>query len=95
MIGQSALNIMPVLASNRVGREDDVNSTMTFYGSSFMTDETGVLIESMDREEEGIRVHTYDLDKIMRKRREWGIFRDRRPEMYKEILTSDGKEHRE
>ena len=95
MIGQSALNIMPVLASNRVGREDDVNSTMTFYGSSFMTDETGVLIESMDREEEGIRVHTYDLDKIMRKRREWGIFRDRRPEMYEEILTSDGKEHRE
>lgn len=92
MIGQSALNIMPVIASNRVGIEKEENSSMKFFGSSFMTDETGTVVESLNREEEGILLHTYDLDAIKKNRRDWGIFRDRRPEMYSSILKMDDSE---
>ena len=89
MIGQSALNIMPVIASNRVGIEKEEKSSMKFFGSSFMTDEFGNIVESANREEETLLTHSYDLDDIFKKRRDWGIFRDRRPEMYKDILNSD------
>ncbi len=89
MIGQSALNILPVVASNRIGVEDDVNSSMTFFGSSFITDETGCLVESADRVSETILVHTFDLDECEQRRRDWGIYRDRRPEMYSSILKYD------
>ncbi|MBP3713123.1 MAG: N-carbamoylputrescine amidase [Bacilli bacterium] len=89
MIGQSALNILPVVASNRIGVEDDVNSSMTFFGSSFITDETGCLVESADRVSETILVHTFDLDECEQRRRDWGIYRDRRPEMYSFILKYD------
>lgn len=89
MIGQSALNIMPVVASNRIGKEDDKNSTMTFYGSSFITDECGNIVESASRDKEEILTHTFDLDSCDKTRRDWGIFRDRRPEMYKGIINSD------
>ena len=88
-IGQSALNIMPVVASNRIGREDEEKSSRTFYGSSFITDETGNVVESFDRTEEGILVHAFDLDAIEAKRRDWGIFRDRRPDRYKDIRKRD------
>ncbi len=93
-IGQSALNIRPVLASNRVGTEEDVNSSMTFYGSSFITDETGEIVEKYDRKEEGILVHEFDLEAIDIKRRDWGIFRDRRPERYKDILKRDASKEK-
>ena len=88
-IGQSALNIMPLIASNRVGTEKDTNSSRTFYGSSFITDETGTIVEKFDRTEEGILLHSFDLDSIDSKRVEWGIFRDRRPERYKDIRKLD------
>lgn len=92
MVGQSALNIMPLVASNRIGTEDDINSSMTFYGSSFITDETGTIVESASRDKEEILTHTFDLDKTDKARRDWGIFRDRRPEMYKDILKNDASE---
>lgn len=89
MIGQSALNILPLVASNRVGLEKDGKSSMEFYGSSFITDECGNVVESADRKSEAILVHTFDLDECAKRRHEWGIYRDRRPEMYKSILKSD------
>lgn len=92
MIGQSALNIMPLVASNRIGKEDDVNSSMTFYGSSFITDEKGCIVESASRDKEEILTHTFDLEVCDKTRRDWGIFRDRRVEMYKDILSSDASE---
>ena len=88
-IGQSALNIRPVIASNRIGTETEEHSSRTFYGSSFITDETGCLVEHFDRTEEGILTHSFDLDAIEAKRRDWGIFRDRRPERYKDIRKRD------
>lgn len=88
-IGQSALNIRPVIASNRMGTEREGHSSRTFYGSSFITDETGCLVEHFDRTEEGILTHSFDLDALEAKRRDWGIFRDRRPERYKDIRKRD------
>lgn len=95
MIGQSAGNIMPVVASNRIGKEEYPGSSMTFFGSSFITDECGNIVESASRDKEEILVHTFDLDKTDAKRKDWGIFRDRRPEMYKEILKNDASEKKE
>ena len=87
MQGHAAANIMPVVASNRIGHEVQKDSEMTFYGSSFIADETGGLVAEADRETEGVITAEFDLDAIAQKRREWGVFRDRRPEMYGTHLT--------
>ncbi|WP_287477193.1 N-carbamoylputrescine amidase [Anaerostipes sp.] len=86
MQGHAAANIMPVIASNRVGTEKD-GTEMTFYGSSFIADEHGELTAEMDRESEGVITAEFDLDEIAKRRREWGVFRDRRPEMYQILMT--------
>lgn len=87
MQGHAAANIMPVIASNRIGHEVQKDSEMTFYGSSFIADETGGLVAEADRETESVITAEFDLDAIAQKRREWGVFRDRRPEMYGTLLT--------
>jgi N-carbamoylputrescine amidase len=91
MIGHSAANIIPVIASNRVGTESDEDSSIIFYGSSFITDQTGKVLKEMNRIEEGFIIETFDLDFCNSYRDSWGVFRDRRPEHYKQILTLDGK----
>lgn len=93
MQGHSAANVIPVIAANRIGEEkvlpskdnNNQSSTLVFYGSSFITDETGELIETANRDEETIILHTFDLDDIEEMRMSWGLFRDRRPEMYRKI----------
>lgn len=93
MQGHSASNIVPVIAANRVGTEavtpDEANngqsSALTFYGSSFITDETGEIIESAPRDEECIITSEFDLDSINEMRFSWGLFRDRRPDLYSPI----------
>ncbi|WFR55420.1 N-carbamoylputrescine amidase [Anaerocolumna sp. AGMB13025] len=92
MIGHSACNLMPVVASNRVGSEVIEDSTINFYGSSFITNAVGEKIAEAGRSEETFLVAEFDLDAIAEQRIEWGIFRDRRPELYKAILTQDGVE---
>lgn len=87
MQGQAAANLVPVLASNRIGTETEGESSMTFYGSSFITDETGGIVEEADRTTETLLVHTFDLDQTALRRREWGVFRDRRPELYGILMT--------
>ena len=94
MMGHSAANIIPVVASNRIGTEIAGKSSMKFFGSSFITDEYGGIVESLDRETEGVILHTFDLDKVNAERIDWGVFRDRRPEAYEDILTLDGKNSR-
>jgi N-carbamoylputrescine amidase len=86
MAGHAAANMMPVIASNRIGTEKDETS-MTFYGSSFIADNHGEIIAEADSENETVLVAEFDLDMFADERREWGIFRDRRPEMYKMLLT--------
>ena len=93
MMGHSASNIIPVIAANRVGEESvtpceengNQSSSLNFYGSSFITDSTGALMKSMDRKEEGVISFTFDLDEINKDRRNWGLFRDRRPSQYERI----------
>ena len=92
MRGHAGANIMPVLASNRVGRETAPDGRSdVFYGRSFIADYQGEKVEEMDRSEEGFRVHSFDLDEIGALRRSWGVFRDRRPALYGALMTLDGK----
>ena len=87
MQGHAAANLVPVLVSNRIGTETEGESSMTFYGSSFIADETGGIVEEADRTTEAVLVHTFDLDQTALRRREWGVFRDRRPELYGILMT--------
>lgn len=92
MQGHSACNLVPVIAANRVGLEEvkpcpengGQKSALRFYGSSFITDGTGELVKTMDRTSEGVITASFDLDALMTDRLSWGLFRDRRPEMYRE-----------
>ena len=94
MQGHSAANIIPVAAANRIGTEsvtpceanNNQTSSLTFYGSSFITDMTGELVESADRTSETVLVHSFDLDEVNTARLEWGLMRDRRPECYGDIV---------
>lgn len=90
MQGHSAANIVPVIASNRIGTEHIQDSQITFYGSSFITNEFGEKVVEANREEETVLTATFDLDKIAEERSFWGIFRDRRPSLYGTISTKDG-----
>ena len=93
MQGHAASNVVPVIAANRIGEEtvepskdnNEQSSALTFYGSSFITDETGEVLEEAGRAEEKVILHTFDLDAVEEMRFSWGLFRDRRPEMYGEI----------
>lgn len=89
MCGHAAANIIPVLASNRVGTEIDGNSQMTFFGSSFIANEEGNIIVELSRSEENVAVVDVDLSVIDKKRVSWGVFRDRRPDLYRSIVKLD------
>lgn len=89
--GHAAANVIPVIASNRVGKETIEDSSITFYGSSFIADPTGALVQEMDKTATGVITHTFDLDACNHLRQEWGLFRDRRPTSYAPLLTKDGQ----
>ncbi|GIP40480.1 N-carbamoylputrescine amidohydrolase [Paenibacillus sp. J31TS4] len=91
MRGHAASNLMPVIASNRIGLEEDEESSITFYGSSFIAGPQGNLVEEAGRDEETVLVAEFDLDQLETQRIEWGIFRDRRPDLYKIITSYDGE----
>jgi len=90
MLGHAASNLMPVIASNRVGVEEDEDSSITFYGSSFIAGPQGNKVAEAGRSEETVLVAEFDLDQLETQRIEWGIFRDRRPDLYKVIASYDG-----
>lgn len=92
MRGHAAANLIPVVAANRVGQEIDDDSLLTFYGSSFIAGPTGVLLGVADRAQETIITARFDLDQLEHQRLEWGIFRDRRPELYRLLVTNDGQQ---
>jgi N-carbamoylputrescine amidase len=88
--GHAGANLVPVVASNRVGAETIDDSSITFYGSSFIADEHGALVQSAGRTGEAVLVHEFDLDELAVVRASWGIFRDRRPDVYGAVLSYDG-----
>ncbi len=81
MQGHAAANMMPLVASNRTGTER-LSTEITFYGSSFIADATGAIVAELGRQDEGVITAGFDLDAIARQRAGWGLFRDRRPELY-------------
>lgn len=85
MQGHSAANLVPVIASNRVGTEVDDGIETTFYGSSFITDHTGGKVAEAPREGETIIYAEIDLAATAKARHAWGLFRDRRPDLYTSV----------
>lgn len=91
--GHAGANLVPLIASNRIGAEAGVKGTeITFYGSSFIADEFGEKVAEADRENEAVLVHEFDLDQTAKHRAYWGVFRDRRPEHYQRLMTLDGQD---
>ena len=92
MQGHAGANLVPVFAANRVGVEPlPDGGSMTFYGSSFAAGVDGQVLASLDHEEEGVFVCALDLPSHDLQRASWGVFRDRRPDLYASLLTLDGK----
>jgi len=91
MLGHAAANLIPVVASNRVGVEKDEDSKITFYGSSFIAGPQGNKLVEAGRAETTVLVAEFDLDQLEVQRLEWGIFRDRRPDLYRIISSLDGE----
>lgn len=90
MQGHAAANLTPVVASNRIGREVGRTCEITFYGSSFIADNTGAKVAEAGETDEAVLTHTFDLEANRRTRIEWGVFRDRRVDLYGDLLTLDG-----
>lgn len=94
MQGHAGSNLMPVMAANRIGVESvepsaengGQSSSLSFYGSSFITDNTGAIIAEASRTDEQVLTASFDLDQYAKDRMSWGLFRDRRPEMYRDIV---------
>lgn len=97
MQGHSASNLVPVVAANRIGVESvepceengGQTSSLKFYGSSFITDNTGDIIYQAGRDDEEVIVHKFDLDKLAYDRLSWGLFRDRRPDIYEKAICKE------
>jgi len=90
MQGHAAANYVPLVAANRIGAERGEAGTLTFYGSSFIAGPTGEILAELGRAEEGVVVADVDLGAIAKARNSWGLFRDRRPDLYGPLLTADG-----
>ena len=90
MQGHAAANYMPLIASNRIGTEKSRAGEITFYGSSFIAGQTGAIAAELDRTQEGTATATFDLDEIAQARASWGLFRDRRPDLYGPLVSHDG-----
>jgi len=91
MQGHAAANVMPLVASNRIGVERGEKYEMTFYGSSFIASPTGEKLREADRATETVLTASFDLDEVRRHREAWGVFRDRRPDLYYPLLSFDGR----
>lgn len=92
MQGHAGANLMPVVAANRFGVERGVTTEITFYGSSFIADNTGAKVAEAGREGEAVLTASFDLDALRAMRLSWGLFRDRRPDLYGSLLSLDGDE---
>jgi N-carbamoylputrescine amidase len=90
MQGHAAANIMPVVASNRIGTEQGEKLSITFYGHSFIADYTGAVVAQADDASEQVITASFDLEEIRKYRHSWGVFRDRRPDLYGPLLKMDG-----
>ena len=89
MQGHAVANVIPVVASNRIGFEPGPGGGQNFYGSSFIADHRGDLVSAFEREDEGVLTATFDLDFLNTHRAAWGFFRDRRTDLYGTLARRD------
>ncbi|MFT3996604.1 MAG: N-carbamoylputrescine amidase [Asticcacaulis sp.] len=86
MQGHAVANVMPVVASNRIGTESLISpqngAGQTFYGHSFIANNRGDKVAEFGATEEGVLVAEFDLDYLNTHRAAWGFFRDRRTDLY-------------
>ena len=90
MQGHAGANLVPVVAANRIGLEKGRANEITFYGSSFIADATGAKVAEANRTDEAVLVATFDREELRQMRLSWGLFRDRRPELYRSLTGLDG-----
>lgn len=90
MRGHAGANTMPLVCSNRVGTEVGTLGEVTYFGQAFIAGPQGEILERADKASEMFVVHTFDLDAVRKLRANWGLFRDRRPDLYGPLLTLDG-----
>lgn len=88
--GHAGANLMPLVASNRIGREEQDGYDITFYGASFIADQFGEKVQEANATDETVLVQQFDLDQLEHIRAAWGVFRDRRPTLYGPLKTLDG-----
>ena len=91
MQGHAAANVMPLVAANRIGTERGERCELTFYGHSFIADHTGAVVAQADDCTETVLTATFDLEAVRRYRHAWGVFRDRRPDLYGPLLSLAGE----
>lgn len=91
MQGHAGANLMPLVASNRIGEERGETCAATYYGTSFIAGPTGEIRAEAPQDAEAVLVEAFDLDAIRVQRDAWGVFRDRRPELYGALGTADGR----
>jgi N-carbamoylputrescine amidase len=91
MQGHAGANLVVLAASNRIGVEANDSADMTFYGSSFIAGPTGEMAAEANRTDQAVITASFDLNEIRAMRAAWGLFRDRRPELYESLLTLDGE----
>jgi N-carbamoylputrescine amidase len=91
MRGHAGANVVPVIASNRIGHEVGKNRNhIDFFGSSFIADQFGQVVAEAPRQEEAVVTARFDLEAIAQNCAELGLFRDRRPDLYGSLLSLDG-----
>lgn len=91
MRGHAGANIMPLVCSNRVGTEVGTLGEVTYFGQAFIAGPRGEVAVRADTTSETFVTHSFDLEEIRELRAHWGLFRDRRPDLYEPLLTLDGQ----
>jgi N-carbamoylputrescine amidase len=92
MRGHAAANMIPVAAANRIGSELIGGTSQSYYGSSFISGPDGQLLASAARDKEELLIARFDRQALADDRAAWGLFRDRRPELYATLATADGEQ---
>jgi N-carbamoylputrescine amidase len=93
--GHAAANLMPLVASNRIGVERSLQSPddlfIRFYGSSFIADAMGAKVAEADEHNDSVLLAQFDLAELAELRDNWFVFRDRRPDLYGALTTFDAQ----
>ena len=83
-------NGLYVAAINRIGHEGAAESGLDFWGASFVSDPFGTILQRGAHDQEQVILQGCDTKKIEETRRNWPFLRDRRVDMYGDILKRWG-----